>query len=132
MTQLIQHNLFFSALLLVIANATLSAGSPSPNTLETSLSSGTTDTQLLYCTTQFSGDYYGFGVRLGVYFAWLSSYFANILLPSEILGSLDTNSIFLLALLASLFHGTVAGQITKIDGLVIMQLSSGFLFSSFS
>jgi hypothetical protein len=86
----------------------------------------------LDCTTDFSNDYYGFGVRVGVYFSWLSSYFANLLLPSEIAGSLDTNSIFLLALIASLFNGTHLRQIQQIDALIIMQLSSGFLFSSFS
>jgi hypothetical protein len=86
----------------------------------------------LDCTTEFSNDYYGFGVRLGVYFTWLSSYFANVLLPSEIAGSLDTNTIFLLALIASLFNGSHLRQIQQIDALVIMQLSSGFLFSCFS
>lgn len=91
-----------------------------------------TDPALLDCTTDFSNDYYGFGVRLGVYFSWLSSYFANLLLPSEIAGSLDTNSIFLLALIASLFNGTHLREIQQIDALIIMQLSSGFLFSSFS
>jgi hypothetical protein len=86
----------------------------------------------LDCTTDFSNDYYGFGVRLGVYFSWLSSYFANLLLPSEIAGSLDTNAIFLLALIASLFTGTHMHQIQQIDALIIMQLSSGFLFSCLS
>lgn len=86
----------------------------------------------LNCTTDFSADYYGFGVRLGIYFAWLSSYFANTLLPSEISGSLDTNSIFLLALIASLFKGSLNSEISQIDGLIIMQLSSGFLFSTLS
>jgi hypothetical protein len=87
---------------------------------------------LLDCSTGSSGDYYGFGVRLGVYFAWLSSYFANLFLPSEVMGSLDTNSIFLLALLISLFRGTIMNQLYQIDGLMVMQLSSGFLFSSMS
>jgi hypothetical protein len=86
----------------------------------------------LDCTTDSSGDYYGFGVRLGVYFTWLSSYFANTMLPDEIAGTLDTNSIFLLALLISLFRGTVTHVLTQIDGLIVMHLSSGFLFSSLS
>jgi hypothetical protein len=86
----------------------------------------------LDCTTEFSNDYYGFGVRLGVYFSWLGSYFANLLLPTEIAGSLDTNAIFLLALSASLFNGSHLRQIQQIDALIIMQLSSGFLFSCFS
>lgn len=84
------------------------------------------------CTTEFSGDYYGFGVRLGVYFAWFSSYLANNFLPGEIAGSLDTNSIFLLALLVSLFNQTRLHQIYQVDGLMLMHLGSGFLFSSLS
>lgn len=47
-------------------------------------------------------------------------------------GSLDTNSIFLLGLLISLFKSSMKGEIMQIDGLIIMQLSSGFLFSSLS
>ena len=90
------------------------------------------NTEPLNCTTELSPEFYGFGVRLGVYFAWLSQYFANILLPSEIASSLDTNSIFLLALLASLFRGTLVHELFQIDGLILMHLSSGFLFSSLS
>jgi len=37
-----------------------------------------------------------------------------------------------LALLISLFRGTVMGQLYQVDGLMVMQLSSGFLFSSMS
>lgn len=90
------------------------------------------NTEPLNCTTELSPEFYGFGVRLGVYFAWLSQYFANILLPSEIASSLDTNSIFLLALLAGLFRGTIVHELFQIDGLILMHLSSGFLFSSLS
>jgi hypothetical protein len=86
----------------------------------------------LDCSTQFSSDYYGFGVRLGVYFSWLSSYFANLYLPGEVMGALDTNCIFLLSLLISLFKGTVNHQLYQVDGLMVMQLSSGFLFTSLS
>jgi hypothetical protein len=71
-------------------------------------------------------------VRLGVYFAWLGAYFSNTMLPSEISGSLDTNCIFLLALLVSLFTGSLRHQLYQIDGLMVMHLSSGFLFSSLS
>lgn len=86
----------------------------------------------LDCTTDVSLDYYGFGVRLGVYFAWLGSYLANTLLPDEIPGSLDTNTIFLLALLISLFNATHSNNLYQIDGLVVLHLSSGFLFSCLS
>ena len=124
------QTLFLSQFLLLSFSHTSAAASPSA--LAFQMSQRDTATKPLDCTTDTSLDYYGFGVRLGVYFAWLSSYFANILLPSEIAGALDTNSIFLLALIASLLRGSGTRDIAKIDGLVIMQLCSGFLFSSLS
>ncbi|KAG0645238.1 hypothetical protein D0Z07_8935 [Hyphodiscus hymeniophilus] len=119
---------------IILSGSILVASSPTPPTLVGTFQRSliTENVEPLDCTTDFSGDYYGFGVRLGVYFAWLSSYFANTLLPSEISGSLDTNSIFLLGLLISLFNSTLHHEILQIDGLIIMQLSSGFLFSSLS
>ena len=84
------------------------------------------------CITKFSADYYGFGVRLGVYIAWLSSCFANSFLAEEISGTLDTHSFFLLALLISLFRGSIVGKLYEIDGLISIHLSSGFLFGSLS
>jgi hypothetical protein len=84
------------------------------------------------CTTEYSGDYYGFGVRLGVYFSWLGSYFANTLLPGEISGTLDTNSIFLFGLMVSLFQGTISGTLYEVDALIVLHLCSGFLFSCLS
>lgn len=77
------------ALFLILPGFALAAASPSPIALDLFQRNVSSETQEpLDCTTEFSGDYYGFGVRLGVYFAWLSSYFANMLLPSEIAGKL--------------------------------------------
>jgi hypothetical protein len=127
------QNLSLLSMFLVLSGLSLVGAAPSPVAFDLSPRNDTTETpETLDCTTEFSGDYYGFGVRLGVYFAWLSSYFANTLLPSEIAGSLDTNSIFLLGLLVSLFTETLYHELFQIDGLIIMQLSSGFLFSSLS
>lgn len=120
------------ALLFFISHFRPAAASPTFLNFQLEPRNATDHSSPLDCTTEFSGDYYGLGVRLGVYFSWLGSYFANTLLHSEISGSLDTNSIFLLALLLSLFKGTYSHEIYRIDGLIIMQLSSGFLFSSLS
>jgi hypothetical protein len=131
----LHRSLLLLPLFLIISDFIPVAASPDTVTFDLSRRNATAQSlepEPLNCTTDFSTDYYGFGVRLGVYFAWLSSYFANTLLPSEIAGSLDTNSIFLLALIASLFKGSLTGQISQIDGLIIMQLSSGFLFSILS
>ena len=89
----------------------------------------------LNCSSKFSGDYYGLGVRLGIYFTWLTSWVANTFIEEEISGALDANSIFLFALLVSIFKGTaVSGgdKLAYIDGLVLMQFCAGYLFGVFS
>ncbi len=50
----------------------------------------------IQCHTNRASDYYGLGVRLGIYFAWLQGYIANTALASEIGMALDTNTIFIL------------------------------------
>ena len=86
----------------------------------------------LNCASQFSNDYYGIGVRLGVYFAWFSSYLANSFVEDEVSGALDANTIFLFALLVSMFTGSLRHKLAFIDGLILMQLSSGYLFGCLS
>jgi hypothetical protein len=89
----------------------------------------------LDCSSKFSGDYYGIGVRLGIYFIWLTSWLANTIVEEEISGALDANSIFLFALLVSIFKGSaVSGEakLAYIDGLVLMQLCAGYLFGTLS
>jgi hypothetical protein len=54
------------------------------------------------------------------------------MLPDEISGALDTNCIFLLALLISLFRGTMSNGLHQVDALIVLHLCSGFLFSSLS
>ena len=89
----------------------------------------------LNCSSEVSNDYYGLGVRLGIYMIWVTSWLANNWVPDEISGALDANSIFLLALLTSIFRGTFshgANQLRYIDGLILMHLCAGYLFGCFS
>src|SRR5579859_406687 len=89
----------------------------------------------LNCSSKFSGDYYGLGVRLGIYFTWLTSWLANTFVEDEITGALDANAIFLFALLISIFKGSAvsgADRLAYIDGLILTQLCSGYLFGIFS
>ena len=92
------------------------------------------DTSDLNCSSKFSGDYYGLGVRLGIYFTWITSWLANTFVQEEISGALDANCIFLFALLISIFKGSAPGedQLAYIDGLVLMELCAGYLFGIFS
>lgn len=84
--------------------------------------------QDLDCSSTASNDYYGLGVRIGVYCTWISSWIANLFVPSEIAGALDANAIFLVALMISMFHGSATHTLAYIDGLILMQLCAGYLF----
>jgi len=89
----------------------------------------------LNCSSDMSNDLYGIGVRVGIYCIWLTSWLANNFVPSEISGALDANSIFLLALIASVIRGTSihgSQQLRYIDGLILMHLCAGYIFGCFS
>ena len=82
----------------------------------------------LVCQSDRASDYYGLGVRLGVYFAWLGSYIANTILPSEFGPAADTSTIFLLVLLIAMATDATSGELTRLDGLVLMHLCGGTVF----
>ncbi len=86
----------------------------------------------LDCSSQFSGDYYGTGVRLGIYLTWITSWIANVFMPEEIAGALDANTMFLLSIMTSIFYSSSKGILSYIDGLILMHLSSGYIFGCLS
>jgi hypothetical protein len=57
---------------------------------------------------------------------------ANISVPEEIAGALDTNCIFHFSLLVSAVRSAMAGSLKQIDGLILTQLSIGGLYSVLS
>ncbi|KAK0652682.1 hypothetical protein B0T16DRAFT_443848 [Cercophora newfieldiana] len=84
------------------------------------------------CLSDSATDYYGLGVRLGIYFAWLGSYIANTLLPAEFAGAADTSAVFLLALLVAMTNDSRTHALTQIDGLTLMHLCGGTVFGVLS
>ena len=92
----------------------------------------TRDSGTYECMSDRATDYYGLGVRLGIYFAWLGSYIANTLLPSEFAGAADTSAIFLLTLLVAMTNDSRTHQLTQVDGLVLMHLCGGTVFGVLS
>ena len=84
------------------------------------------------CLSDRATDYYGLGVRLGIYFAWLGSYIANTLLPSEFSSAADTSAIFLLTLLIAMTNDSRTHELTQIDGLTLMHLCGGTVFGVLS
>jgi hypothetical protein len=90
------------------------------------------DEQPRECQTVRAPDYYGLGVRLGIYFSWLQGYIANTMLSSEVAGALDTNTIFLLTLVVAMIKCSMTGMLEQIDGLILMHLSAGTIFGVLS
>lgn len=90
------------------------------------------DTDAYVCQSERSSDYYGLGVRLGIYFAWLHAWTANVILPSQVNGALETNTVFLMTLLVAMVNDSVTGSLSQVDGLVLMHLCGGSIFGVLS
>lgn len=84
------------------------------------------------CSFEGQADFYGLGVRMGIYFTWLTSWIANNFIADEIAGSLDTNAVFLLAISVTVIYNSIHHQLRIIDALVLLQLCYGFLFGVMS
>jgi hypothetical protein len=86
----------------------------------------------LTCQTVRAPNYYGLGVRLGIYCTWCQSLLANTMMPGEVSAALDRNAIFLFTLLVAMVKCTATKMILQIDGLILAHLSSGYVFGILS
>ena len=77
-----------------------------------------------------NSDLYGLGIRIGIYLQWISSLSTNVLLPSGVSDSLDTNSIFLFAIFIAVANATnPPGGLHPAEALIMLQLCFGYLLS---
>ena len=84
------------------------------------------------CTIEGNNDFYGLGIRVGIYLQWATSLFVNHFLAAAIQGNLDTNTIFLLALFAALAASTLRQDIEAAEIVVLLHLCFGFVASILS
>jgi hypothetical protein len=84
------------------------------------------------CSITGNPDFYGLGIRVGIYIQWATSFLANLFLREAIEENLGTNTIFLLALFVATAVATVQGTVQTVEILVLLQLSFGFIFSILS
>ena len=84
------------------------------------------------CTLDGNPDFYGLGIRVGIYLQWVTSLFVNHFLQAAIEGSLETNTIFLLALFAALATSTVSQTVQAAEIVVLLHLCFGFVSSILS
>jgi len=81
------------------------------------------------CGFDGNPDFYGLGIRLGIYLQWISSFLANTLFKDVIAGTLETNFIFLLAVFIALADSTKARTIQSAEVIVLLHLCFGFILS---
>jgi len=84
------------------------------------------------CGLDGNADFYGLGIRLGIYLQWITSLLANLFLKESIEGSLETNTIFLLAVFVATLYATAHNSLHAAEAIVLLHLCFGFLFSILS
>ena len=84
------------------------------------------------CGFAGTSDLYGLGIRSGIYLQWFTGLIANCYQADSVVGQLDTNTIFLLALFAALANVTAKGSIQAAEVIILLQFCFGFLLTVLS
>lgn len=81
------------------------------------------------CSIDRNPDFYGLGIRLGIYLQWITAIGANLFSEPSIDGNLETNTIFLLAVFIAIVITTAEKTVQSAELLVLLQIGFGFTFS---
>lgn len=73
-----------------------------------------------------NSDFYGLGIRLGVYLQWLASWLTNTLTPNEAGPSHDVNSIFVLAIVVAIITSIASDRIRPVEVYVMLLICFGY------
>jgi hypothetical protein len=73
-----------------------------------------------------NSDFYGLGIRIGIYLQWFSSWISNSVNPYAAATNHDTNTIFLCAILIATAVAFADGSLQLVEKYVLLLLSSGF------
>lgn len=79
-----------------------------------------------------NSDFYGLGIRLGVYLQWIASWLTNTLSPNEAGPSHDANSIFVLAIAVAIATSIASDNIKPVEVYVMLLICFGFYFTVLS
>jgi hypothetical protein len=79
------------------------------------------------CNVEGNGDFYGLGIRIGVYLSITATLYAKYHLSSALPGMLITNGIFVFALLITVSKNAVSQELRPIDGYIMLQVIFGYI-----
>lgn len=96
------------------------------------LTADRTSSKNVACSVNGNPDFYGLGIRLGIYLQWSTLLLANYSLPEAIAANLETNTIFLLAIFVATIVATAQRSVQAAEIVVILHLCFGFLSSILS
>src|SRR6266700_2219576 len=82
----------------------------------------------------FSGnsDFYGLGIRLGVYLQLVSAWISNSLNPRTAGDNHNANSIFVFAIVVAIIHAVNTSAIRPIEAWIMIQTCFAFYFTTLS
>lgn len=81
------------------------------------------------CEIEGNSDFYGLGIRLGIYLQWISATLAHFFSPESSRELLATNTIFVLALVIALAISTAHRTVQSVEIVILLQLLLGFVLS---
>lgn len=79
-----------------------------------------------------NSDFYGFGIRLGVYLQWVASWIANTFSPEDAAANHDANSIFVLATATALAVAFRTSELRPAEAYIMFSICFGFYFTVLS
>ncbi|KAL8637721.1 MAG: hypothetical protein Q9226_009089, partial [Calogaya cf. arnoldii] len=88
--------------------------------------------QVVRCSHDGNPDFYGLGIRVGIYLQLTTAIVAKYFHPEAIPENLTANTIFLLALFAAVATATLDSGLRPEEIVILLQLCFGFLLSVLS
>lgn len=86
------------------------------------------------CKIKGDSDFYGRGIRIGIYLQWISSWMSLLVDPQSAQSVFDTNSIFVFAITTAtiLANFSPTPSIKPIETFIMLQFMLGFLITTLS
>lgn len=82
--------------------------------------------------SQGNSDFYGQGIRIGVYLQWVSAWISILVQPDTAQSVLEVNSIFVFAVVIANIAAYNFADIQPIETYIMLQLSFGFFLTTIS